>query len=578
MKNRIVKSLSFALLGFSLCLNSAGALAAAADPSNDSAAFAKLVDEFVDFKAAFNPDWATVLGFHKYDSLAPDFKKSAIDSHVKGLKDFKQRFEALHKDALPAQSKTDLQLVSSQINSDLLELEEIRGWENDPDTYSSGSSSMVYDLLSRDFAPINERAKLVIAREKAIPGILKTGKENLKNPPKIFTEIAIEQLPGIIDLFESSVNEKMKGVTDKDIKAEFEVTNKAAIDALKDYQEFLKKDLLAKSNGTFALGADTYAKKLLYDEMEDTSIDELLKLGEAEMKRLQADFIATAKEIDPNKSATEVFTSISSDHAAPDKLLPSIVAMLKQLKTYCTEKGIITIPSEDDLQVMETPAFMRALTFAAMDAPGPFEEKAKEAYYYVTLPEADWKPERVEEHMRAFCKYDVINTSVHEAFPGHYVQGLWTRRAPSKASKIFGCGSNIEGWAHYCEQMMVEQGLESGDKKLKLVMIHDALLRCARYIVGIRMHTKGMTLDEGITYFVKEGFQEKANAEREAKRGTSDPTYLVYTLGKLQLIALRDDYKKLKGSEFSLKDFHDRVMATGTPPVKIIRQILMEGK
>jgi uncharacterized protein (DUF885 family) len=218
---------------------------------------------------------------------------------------------------------------------------------------------------------------------------------------------------------------------------------------------------------------------------------------------------------------------------------------------------------------------MRALTFAAMDAPGPFEQKAKEAYYYVTLPEADWKPERVEEHMRAFCKYDLLNTSVHEAFPGHYVQGLWQRKAPSKIAKIIDCGSNVEGWAHYCEQMMVEQGLENGDKKLKMVMIHDALLRCCRYIVGISMHTKGMSMDEGIKFFVNEGYQEKANAERETKRGTMDPTYLVYTLGKLQIIALRDDYKKLKGAEFSLKDFHNKIMETGAPPIKIIRQIIM---
>lgn len=583
LKNRIVKSISLA----SFCLLMlAPPIAFAGEPATSSKLsygrlagdepFDRLVDEFFDFKCRVNPDWATVLGFHQYDSQAPDLSAATIKANIEKLKSFQTQFAAIKPETLSAQSKIDLSMINSAINADLLEYEDIRAWEKNPDTYSSQSSSMVYDLLSRDFAPINERAKSVIAREKKIAGILKIGRDNLKNPPKIYTEIAIEQLPGIIDLFQTSIPEKLKSVTDKALKDEFDKTNAEVIAELKSYQKFLKEDLLPKSKGNFALGADAYSKKLLYEEMEDSSIDDLLARGETEMKRLQDEFIKTAKEIDASKSPTEVFTSISSDHAAPDKLLPSIVAMLKELKTYCSDKNIITIPSEDNLQVMETPAFMRALTFAAMDAPGPFEEKAKEAYYYVTLPEAGWKPERIEEHMRAFCKYDVINTSVHEAFPGHYVQGLWARKAPSKTSKILGCGTNIEGWAHYCEQMMVEQGLENGDKKLKLVMIHDALLRCARYIVGIRMHCKGMSLDDGISYFVKEGYQEKANAEREAKRGTSDPTYLVYTLGKLQLIALRDDYKKLKGSEFSLKDFHDRVMATGTPPVKIIRQILME--
>jgi uncharacterized protein (DUF885 family) len=177
--------------------------------------------------------------------------------------------------------------------------------------------------------------------------------------------------------------------------------------------------------------------------------------------------------------------------------------------------------------------------------------------------------------MRSFCKYDLLNTSVHEAFPGHYVQGLWNRTAPSKTTKIIGCNSNIEGWAHYTEQMMVEQGLDNNDPKLKLTMIHDALLRACRYMVGIKMHTKGMTMNEGIEYFIKEGYTEKANAERETKRGTKDATYLVYTLGKMQILALREDYKKAKGNAYTLKDFHDRFLATGCPPVSIIREVLL---
>src|SRR6185437_4846635 len=166
-----------------------------------------------------------------------------------------------------------------------------------------------------------------------------------------------------------------------------------------------------------------------------------------------------------------------------------------------------------------------------------------------------WDAKRVEEHMRFYCTLDLINTSVHEAYPGHYIQGLWVKQAPSKTRKLLGCGSNIEGWAHYCEQMMVEE--QPDNQKWKLVQLHDALLRACRYIVGIQMHTAGMTMDQGKQFFVSEGYQEPANADREAKRGTSDPTYLIYTLGKLQILSLRDDYKKAKGNQFSLKQFHD---------------------
>lgn len=550
-------------------------LAASTNASTGDKSFNELADKYFEFGFSHNPDAATVLGIHKYDAMAPDYSASAIKEEIDQLKSFKNRFESLRSDGFDAQTKIDQRLILGDINSRLLTLEQLKFTERDPDMYSSDSSSMIYNLMTRDFAPLPERLKLVIAREKKIPVILRAGKANLKNPPKIYTEVALEQLPGIIDFFKTSVPEAFKSVSDQTLLAEFKNTNDDVIAQLKDYQNFLKNEVLPRSNGSFAFGADVYSKKLLYDEGVSTSIDQLLTAGEAELKRLQKDFIETAKQIDPSKSPQDVFTAISSDHPEPQKLISSVSGVLSMLKNYCSDKNIVTIPKEDDLHVGETPPFMRALSFASMDSPGPFETKAKEAYYYVTLPEPTWSAERTEEHMRSFCKYDLLNTSVHEAFPGHYVQGLWNRTAPSKTTKIIGCNSNIEGWAHYTEQMMVEQGLDNNNPKLKLTMIHDALLRCCRYMVGIKMHTKGMSMDEGIEYFIKEGYTEKANAERETKRGTKDATYLVYTLGKMQILALRDDYKKAKGDAYTLKDFHDRFLATGCPPVSIIREIML---
>ncbi len=550
-------------------------LAAGAAASTSDKSFSELADKYFEFGFSHNPDAATVLGIHKYDALAPDYSASAIKEEIDGLKSFRKQFESLKTDDFSAQTKIDQRLILGDINSRLLTLEQLKFTERDPDMYSSDSSSMIYNLMTRDFAPLPERLKLVIEREKKIPVILRAGKANLKNPPKIYTEVALEQLPGIIDFFKTSVPEAFKSVYDQNLQTEFKKANDDVIAQLKDYQDFLKNEVLPRSNGSFAFGSDVYSKKLLYDEGVSTSIDQLLADGDAELKHLQKDFIETAKQIDPSKSPQDVFTAISSDHPEPQKLISSVSGVLSMLKNYCTDKNIVTVPKEDDLHVGETPPFMRALSFASMDSPGPFENKAKEAYYYVTLPEPNWSAERTEEHMRSFCKYDLLNTSVHEAFPGHYVQGLWNRTAPSKTTKIIGCNSNIEGWAHYTEQMMVEQGLDNNNPKLKLTMIHDALLRCCRYMVGIKMHTKGMSMDEGIEYFVKEGYTEKANAERETKRGTKDATYLVYTLGKMQILALRDDYKKAKGDAYTLKDFHDRFLATGCPPVSIIREIML---
>jgi uncharacterized protein (DUF885 family) len=210
-----------------------------------------------------------------------------------------------------------------------------------------------------------------------------------------------------------------------------------------------------------------------------------------------------------------------------------------------------------------------------MDTPGPFESVAKEAFYNITLPESTWTKQQVEEYMAGFNRGTIISTSVHEAYPGHYVQFLWVQHAPSKVRKLIGCGSNAEGWAHYTEQMMLDEGYGNGDLKLRLGQLQDALLRNARYIVGIQMHTGNMTFEQGVEFFVKEGYQSREQAIRETKRGTSDPTYLVYTLGKLEIMKLREDYKKQRGREFTLQEFHDNFMKQGFPPIKVIRKALL---
>jgi uncharacterized protein (DUF885 family) len=210
-----------------------------------------------------------------------------------------------------------------------------------------------------------------------------------------------------------------------------------------------------------------------------------------------------------------------------------------------------------------------------MDTPGPYENVAKEAFFNVTLPEANWPPKEVEEYLEGFNRGTIISTSTHEVYPGHYTQFLWMKRVPTMTRKLMGCSSNAEGWAHYSEEMMLDEGYGNGDPKLRLGQLQDALLRNARYIAGIQMHTGKMTVDQARDFFVKEGYQVPPVADKEAKRGTSDPTYLVYTLGKLEILKLREDYKKMKGSQFTLQSFHDAFLAQGFPPVKIVRRALL---
>jgi uncharacterized protein (DUF885 family) len=475
--------------------------------------------------------------------------------------------------ALPADPDRDL--ILNYIRAALLDMEKVRTWQKNPDNYSSGVTNSVYVIMSRNFAPAADRMKSVIARERQIPAVFEAARANLKNPPRIYTEVAIEQLPGIISFFENDVPSAFKEVTDQKLVAEFQQSNGMAIDALKRYQAFLQNDLLARSGGDFRLGADLFRKKLLYEEMVDLPLDKLLEIGMADLRRNQEAFKQTAARIDPGKTPQQILDEATRDHPTPDHLLQSFRDVLGGLKDYITARNIITVPSPVLPIVEETPPFMRALTTASMDTPGPYENVAKEAFFNVTLPEPSWTPTQVEEHMEGFNRGTIISTAVHEAYPGHYVQFLWMQTIPSKVRKLLGAASNSEGWAHYSEQMMLDEGYGNGDLKLRLGQLQDALLRNARYIVGIQMHTGNMTYNQGIDFFVNEGYQTRTNGERETKRGTSNPTYLYYTLGKLEIMKLREDYKKMRGSAFALQEFHDRFMREGNPPIKIVRRALL---
>jgi uncharacterized protein (DUF885 family) len=540
------------------------------------AAFAKLADRyFTDAVFRFDPVSATSAGFHRYDSLLPSGARTEIDEEIAVLKKVLAEVRQFDPKGLSATAADDRELVLSQIQGTLLELEQIRPWENNPDTYSSGTSNAIFVIMSRSFAPPAERLKAAIARERLIPRVLESARQNLENPPKIYTEVALEQLPGIVSFFEKDVPLAFGQVTDKALLADFRKSNRGVIDALNSYAQYLKTDVLPRSKGDFRIGAENYRKKLLYDEMVDTPLDRLLEIGFENLRHNQAEFQRVAAQIDAKRSAAEILHDLEKDHPAPDNLLDTFRGVLGGLKEFITEHHIVTIPSPVLPILQETPPFERALTTASMDTPGPYESVAKEAFFNVTLPEANWPKEQVEEHMEGFNRGTVISTAVHEVYPGHYTQFLWIKQAPTQVRKLIGCSSNAEGWAHYTEQMMLDEGYGSGDLKLRLGQLQDALLRNARYIVGIEMHTGRMTYEQGIDFFVKEGYQTRANGERETKRGTSDPTYLYYTLGKLQILKLREDYKKLKGDKFTLQEFHDSLLKQGYPPLKIARRALL---
>ena len=537
----------------------------------------ELVDAYFEDYFKANPTQATSVGFHQYDHQFEDFSLAGHRRNRIKLLAYLKEFEAINPGTLTQTDRDDREIMIASIQSLLLEEDRVQLWRKNPDNYSAAATGTIFSIVKRNFAPAEERLRSVIEREKQIPRALSQAREVLRDPPKIYTDIAIEQLPGNIDFFQTTVPEAFNDVKNKALLGEFKNSNDAAIAALRSYLSWLQKDLLPRSNGTFAIGAENYRLKLLYDEMVDVPLPQLLKIGYAQLRKDQRSFIETARRIDPNKSPEEVLKELENYHPNAQELIPAAQKQLDGIRQFLIDHKIITVPGGTQAKVVETPPFQRATTFASMDTPGPYEANATEAFYNITLPDPSWPKEKQEEYLQGYNYPLLSNVSVHEVWPGHYTQFLWVRKNPnlSKVRKLTAAGSNAEGWAHYSEEMVLDEGFMNSDPKYRLAQLVDALLRDCRYIVGIKMHTQGMTMEQAKEFFVREGRQQPVVGEMETKRGTGDPTYLMYTLGKLEILKLRADYQRKMGSNFSLQDFHDRFIKAGSPAVKIVRRELM---
>jgi uncharacterized protein (DUF885 family) len=548
--------------------------------------FHYLTDQYFDGYFKFNPTAGTSVGFHQYDPELEDYSAAGVAAEVAYLHSYEKKLSAIDPSALDGNDAADLQILINSIRSQLLSLEVIRNWEKNPDNYSSGIAGSVFTIMEREYAPADDRLRSVVARERKMPAVLGEARKNLKNPPHIFTEIALEQIDGNISFFENDVPSAFTEARDPQIKADFAASNAAVIQALKDYGAWLKSDLLARSNGDYKLGASTFAKKLQYDEMVDIPLPHLLDVAYADLHHNQAEFARIAKEVDPSKTPQQVLAELATIHPAPDQLLQTFHDQFSSLIAFIRANHIVTIPSDVQPTLEETPPFERATTQASMDAPGPYETHSTKAYFNVTLPEKNWTPEHIAEHMAAFNIGTITSTAVHEAYPGHYVQFLYLPQVTSKVRKLTGANTDIEGWAHYCEQMMLDEGYAAAPpnatpeqvreaKLIRLGQLQDALLRNARFVVSIKLHTGEFSFDQAVDFFVKEGYQSHSVGLVETKRGTSDATYLYYNLGKLQILKLRADLMKKQGASFSLQRFHDDFLRQGPVPIKVIRKAML---
>jgi uncharacterized protein (DUF885 family) len=543
-------------------------------PAAPTASFSKFVDDYFVARFDYLPSQGTDAGLHEYDARLEDRSRARIEAGILELRIFLARLQNFDRSKLSFDEAIDADALEGEIRGFLLDQETLRNWERNPMGYAGLPGFAADSLIKRDFAPAGERLRSLVAREKLMPAVYAAGKANLVNPPREFTDLAVRMAKGSAGYFAGTVARWAKDSAGSDaaLWKEFEQANAQVVAATRDFASWLENDLLPRSKGSFAIGAENFLAKMKYDDMVEMPLAELLAKGEAQLARDYAAFVETAKKIDPSKSAAEVMKSLSDEHPSEKELIPSVAQSVENARRFLVEKELVTIPSDVRPRVEETPPFARAGSFASMDTPGAFETRATEAFYYVTPVEPEWDAKHKEEHLRLFNPYVVAMIDVHEVWPGHYLQFLYAPRFPTKTRKLVFCGTNAEGWAHYAEQMMVDEGFGGGDPKYRLAQLQEALLRDCRYVVGIKLHTQGMTVEEGARVFVEKAFQEPANAFEESRRGAYNPTYLYYTLGKLQIQELRDEYRAKTGA--SLKQFHDAFVAEGGLPIALVRRIL----
>ncbi len=552
-------------------------LAGCATKPSDS--FSPFVEDFFRAGFEFRPFSGTAAGFHEYDAKFEDYSAEAYQKRIASLHEFAARLAKLRESKLGESDAIDAELIDGAIQSELLDLETMQTWKQNPMGYVALPGEAIDGLMKRNFAPPKERLRSVIARLKGIPAVLMAMRRNVVNPPKEFTDLAVRMAAGSTGFFKDTIAAWAKDAAagDAALLKEFDAANTPAADAMSEAAGWLKNDLLPKSNGKYAIGAENFSRKLLYDDMVDLPLDKVLAIGEANLAKDYAAFVETAKRVAPGKTPMQAMNVLNEDHPTEAGQLAFTTRTLDVARQFLLDKQIVTLPNDRRPSVRETPPFERIGTFASMDTPGAFETKATEAFYYVTPPEKDWDAKHKEEHLRLFNKPVMDMVTIHEVYPGHFTQFLYANQFPTKTRKLTGANTNVEGWAHYSEQMMLDEGFGNGDPKIRLAQLSEALLRDCRYVAGIKMHTQGMTVEDGAKLFVEKGIQQPANAYEEARRGTYNPTYLYYTLGKLQIYKLREDYKRVKGGAFTLRGFHDEFVKAGPMPLKLMRRVLLPG-
>ncbi len=542
-----------------------------------AADFPKFIDDYVSDLHSHHPSLAAASGFHAWDGQLEDYSSIAINAEIAAIKKFQERLAKIPPLALSSSDIFDYQILSSNMKARLLELEQIQNYKRNPAVYSDIIANSLLQIAMYEYAPADSRLRHVIAKEKLVSRLIDSARSNINNIPSVFLKVAIDNFKGTLSFILKDLPLAFASVKDAKLQAEFKKSTRSASDAITKYIKHLEKTRPDDTVG-FAIGKSNYEAKLRFEEGIETPVDTLLRIAYRELQKTQDEFRKTCARINGKADPMIVWSQVQKEHPKAGTLVDEAQKQLDTLKKFIEEKQIVTLPEAAPVVVAASPDFMRWST-ASMWTPGAFESRKLPSRYLITEVDPKWSEKEREEYLGSINYPQLWSTSIHEAYPGHYVQGVYLTNVQSKVRKIAALApaSFVEGWAHYTEQMMIEEGFGGGDAKIKLGQLADALLRLCRFVVGIRLHTEKFSVDEGTRFFMDNAYMGETPSRLEAERGTFDPTYLVYTVGKLMILKMRDDYKRIHKDDFSLQEFHDRFLSVGQAPLWVHRQALMPG-
>jgi uncharacterized protein (DUF885 family) len=415
----------------------------------------------------------------------------------------------------------------------------------------------------------------VVSKLRQVPRLVQAARDNIKECPGIFVKVGLESWRGTLRFIEVDLPRAFSGLDDLHILGDLADTSTEAGTAIKSFLEYLENDLAPRAKASFRLGRERFEQKLKLEDGVDISSDRLLSIALRELNAVQEEFRKVAGRLN-GSDPIEAWRRAKEQHPAPGELISIAEAQVAELEEFLRTQDLVSLPDSEPVIVAPSPDFYR-WAFASMWTPGPFESKPSRAYYYLTDVDRSWSADRQKEHLRDFNIPTLWNISIHEVYPGHFLHFRHLRHVDSKVRKstLFAPASFVEGWAHYCEHMMVEAGFRRGDVTIRLGQLAESLVRLARFVVAIRLHCEDLSVEQGMRFFRDEAFLEETTARREAERGTFDPTYLVYSLGKLMMLKLRRDYKEQMGGKYSLRLFHDAVLSQGSAPFWALRRLML---